>query len=131
MHRAEFERELQPLCLDQGIGVIPYSPLAAGFLTGKYRRDTPLPDSVRVDGVRRRYMNEQGFTAVDKLETIGRIHNATIAQTAIAWVLANPAVSSAIIGANSIAQLEDTMQGANVALSAQDKAALDETTAWQ
>ncbi|MCB8979944.1 MAG: aldo/keto reductase [Ardenticatenaceae bacterium] len=131
VHRAEFERELQPLCLDQGIGVIPYSPLAAGFLTGKYRRDTPLPDSVRVDGVRRRYMNEQGFTAVDKLETIGRIHNATIAQTAIAWVLANPAVSSAIIGANSIAQLEDTMQGANVALSAQDKAALDETTAWQ
>ena len=76
-------------------------------------------------------MNEQGFTAVDKLEVIGRIHNATIPQTAIAWVLANPTVSSAIIGANSIAQLEDTVQGANVSLSAQDKAALDETTAWQ
>ncbi|MCB8925852.1 MAG: aldo/keto reductase [Ardenticatenaceae bacterium] len=131
VHRAEFERELQPLCLDQGIGVIPYSPLAGGFLTGKYRRDTPLPDSKRAEGVRSRYMNEQGFTAVDKLEVIGRIHNATIPQTAIAWVLANPAVSSAIIGANSIAQLEDTVQGANVSLSAQDKAALDETTAWQ
>ena len=131
VHRAEFERELQPLCLDQGIGVIPYSPLAGGFLTGKYRRDTPLPDSKRAEGVRSRYMNEQGFTAVDKLEVIGRIHNATIAQTAIAWVLANPAVSSAIIGANSIAQLEDTVQGANVSLSPQDKAALDETTAWQ
>ncbi len=131
MHRAEFERELQPLCLDQGIGVIPYSPLAAGFLTGKYRRDTPLPESVRVEGVRRRYMNEQGFTAVDKLEAIGRIHNATIAQTAIAWVLANPTVSSAIIGANSLAQLEETLRGANVSLSAQDKAALDETTEWQ
>jgi len=131
VHRAEFERELQPLCLDQGIGVIPYSPLAGGFLTGKYRRDTPLPDSKRAEGVRSRYMNEQGFTAVDKLEIIGRIHNATIPQTAIAWVLANPAVSSAIIGANSIAQLEDTVQGANVSLSPQDKAALDETTAWQ
>ena len=47
VHRAEFERELQPLCLDQGIGVIPYSPLAAGFLTDKYRRDAPLPDSKR------------------------------------------------------------------------------------
>ena len=131
VHRAEFERELQPLCLDQGIGVIPYSPLAGGFLTGKYRRDSPLPDSKRAEGVRSRYMNEQGFTAVDKLEIIGRIHNATIPQTAIAWVLANPAVSSAIIGANSIAQLEDTVQGANVSLSPQDKAALDETTAWQ
>lgn len=131
VHRAEFERELQPLCLDQGIGVIPYSPLAAGFLTGKYRRDTPLPVSARAEGVRQRYMNEPGFTAVDKLEAIGRIHNATIAQTAIAWVLANTAVSSAIIGANSLAQLEETVRGATVPLSAQDKAALDETTAWQ
>lgn len=131
VHRAEFERELQPLCLDQGVGVIPYSPLAGGFLTGKYRRDTPLPDSTRAEGVRSRYMNEQGFTAVDKLEIIGRIHNATIPQTAIAWVLANPAVSSAIIGANSLTQLEDTVRGANVSLSAEDKATLDETTAWK
>ncbi|WP_420645123.1 aldo/keto reductase [Candidatus Leptofilum sp.] len=131
VHRAEFERELQPLCLDQGIGVIPYSPLAGGFLTGKYRRDTPLPTSARAEGVRNRYMNEQGFTAVDKLEEIGQAHNATIAQTAIGWVLANPAVSSAIIGANSIAQLEDTMQGDSIVLTPEEKAVLDETTAWQ
>ncbi len=131
VHRAEFERELQPLCLDQGIGVIPYSPLAGGFLTGKYRRDTPLPDSVRADGVRSRYLNEQGFTAVDKLEEIGKAHDASIAQTAIAWVLANTAVSSAIIGANSIAQLEDTMKGAKVNLTSEEKAALDVTTAWK
>ena len=130
VHRAEFERELQPLCLDQGIGVIPYSPLAAGFLTGKYRRDTPLPDSVRAGGVQNRYMNEQGFTAVDKLEEIGHYHQATIAQTAIAWVLANTAVSSAIIGANTIAQLTDTIQGANVRLTAEEKAALDAVTKW-
>ncbi|VAW43504.1 Aldo/keto reductase, partial [hydrothermal vent metagenome] len=65
VYRAEFERELQPLCLDQGVGVIPYSPLAGGFLTGKYRRDSPLPDSKRAEGVQNRYMNEQGFTAVD------------------------------------------------------------------
>ncbi len=131
VNRAEFERELQPLCLDQGIGVIPYSPLAGGFLTGKYRRETPLPDSKRAAGVRNRYMNEQGFTAVDKLEEIGKAHNATIAQTAIAWVLANPAVTAAIIGANSIAQLEDTMQGTAVALTEDEKTALDKTTAWQ
>ncbi len=130
VHRAEFERELQPLCLDQGIGVIPYSPLASGFLTGKYRRDTPLPDSKRAEGVRSRYMNEQGFTAVDRLEAIGKSHNATIAQMAIAWVLANTAVTSAIIGANSIEQLEDTMRGAEISLTPEQKAALDEATAW-
>lgn len=131
VHRAEFERELQPLCLDQGVGVIPYSPLAAGFLTGKYRRDTPLPESVRAGGVQMRYMNEPGFTAVDKLDALGQTYNATVAQMAIAWVLANPAVTSAIIGANSVAQLIDTMQGAAITLSAADKAALDETTAWK
>ena len=130
VHRAEFERELQPLCLDQGVGVIPYSPLAAGFLTGKYRRGQPLPESARADNVQRRYMNEQGFAAVDKLEEVGSGHDATIAQTAIAWVLANPAVTSAIIGANSVAQLEDTVKGADVALSAEQKAALDAVTAW-
>jgi aryl-alcohol dehydrogenase-like predicted oxidoreductase len=131
VHRAEFERELQPLCLDQGIGVIPYSPLAAGFLTGKYRRDAEMPDSARADGVRRRYMNEWGFTAVDKLEEIAQAHDATIPQTAIAWVLANTAVTSAIIGANSIEQLEDTMKGAEVKLSDEEKKALDGVTAWQ
>ena len=131
VHRAEFERELQPLCLDQGIGVIPYSPLAAGFLTGKYRRDTPLPESDRAEGVRNRYMNEQGFTAVDRLEAIGKAYHATVAQMAIAWVLANTAVTSAIIGANSIEQLEDTMRGAEITLTAEQKAALDEATAWQ
>jgi aryl-alcohol dehydrogenase (NADP+) len=76
-------------------------------------------------------MNAQGFAAVDKLEEIGRTHDATIAQTAIAWVLANPAVSSAIIGANDLAQLEDTLQGAAIELSTDEKAALDATTAWK
>lgn len=130
VYRAEFERELQPLCLDQGVGVIPYSPLGAGFLTGKYRRDGSLPESKRAGTVQKRYMNERGFAAVDKLEETGSAYGATIAQTAIAWVLANPAVTSAIIGATSIAQLEDTIKGADVTLSAEDKAALDAVTAW-
>ncbi|RIK20986.1 MAG: aldo/keto reductase [Anaerolineae bacterium] len=131
VHRAEFERELQPLCLDQGVGVIPYSPLGAGFLTGKYRRDTPMPDSARAKGVQQRYMNERGFAALEKLEEVGRAHDATIAQTAIAWCLANPTVTSAIIGATSLAQLEDTVRGAEVRLSAEEKEALDAVTAWE
>jgi aryl-alcohol dehydrogenase-like predicted oxidoreductase len=131
VHRAEFERELQPLCLDQEIGVIPYSPLAGGFLTGKYRRGDVMPESARAEGVRRRYMNDQGFAAIEKLEEISMKQEATIAQIAIAWVLANPTVSSAIIGANSLAQLRDTMKGADIKLSVTEKEMLDATTTWE
>lgn len=131
MHRAEFERELQPLCLDQGIGVIPYSPLAAGFLTGKYRRDTKLPDSPRANGIRDKYLNERGFAVIYKLDEIAQVHDATVAQIAIAWILANTAVTAAIIGANSITQLEDTAQGAAIKLTTTEKEALDVLTTWQ
>lgn len=131
VHRAEFEKELQPLCLDQDIGVIPYSPLAGGFLTGKYRRDQALPDSDRASEIKQKYMNDRGFSAVEKLEEIGARREATVAQTAIAWVLANPAVTSAIVGANSVEQLEDTIKGAGVELSEEEKEALDEITAWE
>ena len=68
---------------------------------------------------------------MDKLEEVGQAHDATIAQTAIAWVLANPAVSSAIIGANSITQLIDTCKGAEIRLSESEKAELDQATQWQ
>jgi 1-deoxyxylulose-5-phosphate synthase len=131
VHRAEFERELQPLCEDQRIGVIPYSPLAGGFLTGKYRRDEPWPESARAEGIRHRYANETGYTAVEKLAEIAQAHSATIAQTAIAWVLANPVITSAIIGANTITQLEETAAGGDLILTPEEKETLDQTTTWQ
>lgn len=131
VHRAEFERELMPLCLDQGVGVIPYSPLAAGFLTGKYRRDTELPATPRAEAVSKRYLNEGGFATIDKLTEIAEVHQATVAQVAIAWLLANTAVTSAIIGANSVEQYTDTARGAEVQLTADEKEALDVLTAWQ
>lgn len=130
VHRSEFELELEALCLDQGIGVIPYSPLGGGFLTGKYRRVEPLPDTPRAGGIRERYMNERGFTVLEVLERIAGDNGITMAQTAIAWVLANPAVSSAIIGANNLEQLGETMKGWEVVLAAEEKAALDEATNW-
>lgn len=131
VHRDEFERELMPLCQDQGVGVIPYSPLAGGFLTGKYRRDAPLPESARVGGVQRRYMNERGFAALDKLDEVAQAHEATVAQVAIAWILANTAVTSAIIGANTVSQLTDTVHGATLHLSQSEKESLDAVTAWE
>lgn len=130
VHRAEFERELQPLCLDQGVGVIPYSPLAAGFLTGKYGREEALPQSARAGRIMERYMNEQGFAVVEKLAEVAHNHGATVAQTAVSWLLANPVVTSAIIGANTVLQLADTMLAAEMKLSVEEKAALDEVSAW-
>ncbi|MFN2187788.1 MAG: aldo/keto reductase [Candidatus Promineifilaceae bacterium] len=130
IHRAEFERELQSLCLDQEIGVIPYSPLAGGFLTGKYRRDGALPISERVRGIKRRYFNDRGFAALEILNEVSQSVGAAISQTAIAWILANPAVDSAIIGANSVKQLEETFAGANLVLGEEDKAKLEEATKW-
>lgn len=117
VHRLEFERELQPLCLDQGVGVIPYSPLAAGFLTGKYRRDGDLPNTPRAKGIREKYLNEAGFAAIDTLDMVAQGRGATIAQTALAWLLGNTAVSSAIIGANSIEQLDETIKAADLHLT--------------
>jgi aryl-alcohol dehydrogenase-like predicted oxidoreductase len=131
IHRAEFERELQDLCLDQGIGVIPYSPLAGGFLTGKYKRDGALPDSARVKGVKNRYFNDRGFAAIEKMEEVGQAYGASASQMAIAWILANPTISSAIIGANTVEQLEETVSGADVELKASDKQMLDDVTAWE
>lgn len=131
VHRAEFERELQPLCLDQGVGVIPYSPLAAGFLTGKYKQGEEQPTSPRKAGIEQRHFSDKKFAALAVLGEVAAEQEATMAQTAIAWVLANPAVSSAIIGANTIAQLEDTMRGAEVELTAEQKATLDAATVWE
>lgn len=131
LHRAEFERELQAVCLDQGLGVVAYSPLGGGFLTGKYRPGQPLPNSPRANRIEQRYMNEKGFALLDCLAEISSAHQISIAQTAIAWVLANPAMTAAIIGANSVEQLQETMGGANVTLTGEEKLALDQWTEWK
>lgn len=129
IHRAEFERELQPLCEALQIGVIPYSPLAGGFLTGKYRRDQ-LPDSQRAGGVRR-YLNDQGFALLDKLDAVAARHGATDAQIALAWLLQQPVITSPIFGANSLPQLEEILKATPITLSAEDVEALNQASTWQ
>jgi aryl-alcohol dehydrogenase-like predicted oxidoreductase len=129
-HRAEFERELKPLCKEESVGVIPYSPLAGGFLTGKYRRDS-LPPSARADGIQKRYFNDRGFAIVDALEAIGKARNLTVAQTALAWLLTQPVITAPIIGANSVEQLGESLGTAGVRLSADEMDALDAVSAWE
>jgi len=130
MHRAEFERELKELCEEQQIGVIPYSPLAAGFLTGKYRRGQPIPNSVRAEGLKR-YFNEKGWKVIDALDEVGKEQGLTVAQTALAWLLTQPVITSPIIGANSVDQLKDSLGVVGKRLTPQQMQRLDEASAWR
>lgn len=130
VHRAEYEGELMALCASENIGVFPYSSLARGFLTGLYRRDRPLPEKALQRESLRPYLHAPAFAVVDQLETVAQAHNATIPQTAIAWVLANPTITSAITSASTMEQLTDTLGGADLVLSAEEKASLDAVSAW-
>jgi aryl-alcohol dehydrogenase-like predicted oxidoreductase len=129
--RDEFERELEELCRDQGLGVIPYSPLAGGFLTGKYRRGEPVPESARAGGVQQRYFNERGWAVVETLRHVAEARGATASQLALAWLLSRPAVTSPIIGANNPQQLNETLRAVEINLSAEEIKALDDASAWR
>jgi aryl-alcohol dehydrogenase-like predicted oxidoreductase len=130
MERQLFEYEAMPLCKHHGIGVIPYSPLAGGFLTGKYRAGAEKPESVRAGGILDRYGNERGYALIEALDEIGQAHGKTVAQTSLAWMLSNPVITAPIIGANTVDQLNDTLGAAGYRLSAEEVARLNELTKW-
>ncbi len=127
VHRREFEAELMALCSQEDLAVMPYSPLAGGFLTGKYKRNASAPRDSRGYGNDRMrpYGNDQGYAIVEALEEIALNHQAMVAQIAIAWLLANQTVTSAIVGANDVRQLSDTIRSADLTLSPDEKARLD------
>jgi aryl-alcohol dehydrogenase-like predicted oxidoreductase len=129
VHRDEFERELAAVCQTYQIGVIPYSPLAGGFLTGKYRRNL-VAHSARAGAVKR-YFTEQNWALLDKLDEMAKQKNASISQIALAWLLANPLITSPIIGANSLEQLKDNLAAVEMHLTAAEKKALDKLTSWK
>jgi len=129
LERDEFERELRAVCKTYGLGVIPYSPLAGGFLTGKYRKDQPIPQSVRAGGLRHVF-NDKNFALVEQLDAIGKSHDASVSQVALAWLLADPVITSPIVGPNQLEQWVDNLGALEVKLTADEKAALDEATAW-
>ena len=130
MERQLFEYEAMPLCKHHNIAVIPYSPLAGGFLTGKYRRDAEKPASVRATGALNNYGNERGWAVIEALEEIGQAHEKTVAQTALAWHLTNPVVTAPIIGANTPAQLTDSLGAAGYRLTDEEMKRLNELTQW-
>jgi aryl-alcohol dehydrogenase-like predicted oxidoreductase len=113
--RAAFEDELEPLCLREGLGVINYYSLAAGFLTGKYRSEADLADSARA-GTVKKYLNERGFRIVEALHQVAEKYDSTPARVALAWLIARPSITAPIASATSLAQLNDLVEATKLEL---------------
>ena len=131
VHRAEFERELAEVCRAYRLGVIPYSPLAGGFLTSKYQKGQAEPVSGRINGIRRRYFNERSWTIHAAVEKLAIEKGKSISQVSLAWLLSDPVISSPIIGPRSVEQLEDNLGVVGFRLSAEEKHNLDQVSAWE
>jgi aryl-alcohol dehydrogenase-like predicted oxidoreductase len=115
LERAEYEQHLEPVCVQEGLGVIPYFSLAAGFLTGKYRSEQDAEGKARGMFVKK-YMTPQGFQVLRVLDEIAQEYHTTPAQITLAWLLARPSVTSPIVSATSVAQLNDIVKAADIKL---------------
>ena len=131
----QMEREMFPMCAEEGLAVIPYNPLAGGLLTGKHSYEAPPTEGTRfrlgtaANNYQDRYWQEREFKSVEALREIAAAADLGMVQMAIAWVLANPAVTAPIIGASKPGQLDDSIAALAVTLSDDLKERLDETTA--
>lgn len=126
----DVERDVIPMMARYGLGLTVWSPLAAGFLTGKYTRETLSDPDNRYSGFDILPFNkEQGFALVDHMRAMAQAKGASVAQVAIAWLLAKPAVTSVLLGATKLHQLEDNLAASNLVLTAEEAATLDAMTA--
>jgi aryl-alcohol dehydrogenase-like predicted oxidoreductase len=131
----EIERELLPLCAEEGIGVIPYNPIAGGLLTGKHRREGQPTEGTRftlgsaADRYQDRYWHDREFDTVDALRPIAEEAGMSLTQLSVAWVLANPTVTSPIIGASRPEQLDEPLRALETTLDADLLEHLDKLTA--
>jgi aryl-alcohol dehydrogenase (NADP+) len=130
----QIERELLPLCDDEGVGVIPYNPIAGGMLSGKHARGEPTEGTRFTLGhagsmYQGRYWHEDVFATVEQLQPMAAEAGMSLVQLAVAWVLANPVVTSPIIGASRPEQLDDSIRAVDTPLPADLKERLDELTA--
>jgi aryl-alcohol dehydrogenase-like predicted oxidoreductase len=124
----ELERETIPLLKDQRLGLLVWSPLAGGFLSGKFTREGGDPAARRATFHFPPVNQDQGFSILDALREIAGGRGASVAQVALAWILAKDVVTSVIIGARSVAQLDDNLKSVDVTLSSDDVRKLDEVS---
>ncbi|MGB8336871.1 MAG: aldo/keto reductase [Desulfobacterales bacterium] len=127
--RADFERELEPLCREQGLGVITYFSLASGFLTGKYRSAEDLADRARADMVKK-YLDERGLRILAALDKVARQHGLTPVKIALAWLIAQPSITAPIASATSLEQLQELIEATDVELDGSSVDLLNEASAY-
>lgn len=127
--RAGFEKELEPLCLNEHIGVIPYFALASGFLTGKYRSENDLARGPRGQMVKK-YLDERGFRILAALDEVAAKYDSTPGKVAVAWLMARPSITAPIASATSVEQLKDLIDAANLELDAEATEALNQASAY-
>ncbi len=125
----DIEHEIAPFARHAGIGIMVWSPLAGGFLSGKYTGEDPKGGGRRLSTFDFPSVDrELGYKVVDTLKETANINAATAAQTALAWVLSKPYVTSVIVGVTSLKQLDENLEAVNVRLSDEELAGLDQTT---
>jgi aryl-alcohol dehydrogenase-like predicted oxidoreductase len=127
--REGFEKDLEPLCLREGIAVINYYALASGFLTGKYRSAADVGKSPRGGGIAKKYLNERGTTILGALDAVSGELGAKPGQVAIAWLLARRGVTAPIASATSVAQLQEMIAAADLRLTDAQVARLNAASA--
>ncbi len=122
------EKELMPAARAAGMGMLPYFPLASGLLTGKYRRNTPMPAGTRFAGTQRladRYLTDRNWQIAEQLADFAEARGHTLLELAFSWLLARPPVASVIAGATKPEQLEQNVKAGTWKLTAEDLAEID------
>ena len=128
MERADYEKDLEPICMKSGLGVIPYFPLAAGFLSGKYRTEADLNKSRRGPGLKK-YLSERGMRILDALDTVAAETSTSPATVALAWLMARPSVTAPIASATAVDQLESLLAATRLKLNPGQISALNTASA--
>ena len=128
MERADYEENLEPVCLREGVAVISYFPLAGGFLSGKYRSEKDTAGKLRSRNVSK-YLNERGYKILDALDQVAKKLCATPARVALAWVLARPSITAPIVSATNFDQLADIISSIDLKLDPQSIQALNQASA--
>ena len=127
--RAEYEAELEPLCRQEEIGVIPYYGLASGFLTGKYRSEADFGKSVR-GGRMTAYLDDRGRRILAALDAVAARKGAIPAQVALAWLMARPGLTAPIASATKVEQVQEIVKATSLQLDQADIAELDKASAY-
>jgi len=125
--RADYEKELEPLCREKGLGVISYFSLASGFLTGKYRSEDDLASRARADMVKK-YLNARGYRILEALDQVAQQHNATPAEAALAWLIAQPTITAPIASATDLEQLNQLLEATTLELDPSSMALLNQAS---